>query len=39
MIECVGKFFGINTDADLYERLHHWWGDWSPARGECTAPP
>jgi hypothetical protein len=38
-IECVGKFFGIDTDKGLYEHFRRHYRDWFPALGACTAPP
>ena len=32
-IECVGEFFGIDTDKGLYEHFRRHWGDWFPALG------
>jgi hypothetical protein len=30
-IECVGEFWGIDTDKGLYEHFRRSWGDWFPA--------
>jgi len=30
-IECVGEFWGIDTDKGLYEHFCRHWGDWFPA--------
>ena len=30
-IECVGEFWGIDTDKGLYEHFRRYWGDWFPA--------
>ena len=30
-IECVGEFWGIDTDKGLYEHFRCHWGDWFPA--------
>jgi hypothetical protein len=30
-IECVGEFWGIDTDKGLYEHFRRHWGDWFPA--------
>jgi hypothetical protein len=30
-IECVGEFWGIDTDKGLYEYVRRSWGDWCPA--------
>jgi hypothetical protein len=30
-IECVGEFWGIDTDKGLYEYFRRCWGDWFPA--------
>jgi Transposase DDE domain len=30
-IECVGEFFGIDTDKGLYEHFCRYWSDWFPA--------
>jgi Transposase DDE domain len=32
-IECVGEFFGIDTDKGLYEHFRRYWGEWFPALG------
>jgi hypothetical protein len=32
-IECVGEFWGIDTDKGLYEHFRRHWGDWFPALG------
>jgi hypothetical protein len=32
-IECVGEFWGIDTDKGLYEHFRRSWGDWFPALG------
>jgi hypothetical protein len=32
-IECVGEFWGIDTDKGLYEHFCRSWGDWFPALG------
>jgi hypothetical protein len=32
-IECVGEFWGIDTDKGLYEHFRRAWGDWFPALG------
>jgi Transposase DDE domain len=32
-IECVGEFWGIDTDKGLYEHFRRCWGDWFPALG------
>jgi hypothetical protein len=32
-IECVGEFFGIDTDKGLYDHFRRSWGDWFPALG------
>jgi len=32
-IECVGEFWGIDTDKGLYEYFRRHWGDWFPALG------
>src|SRR5215208_7378356 len=32
-IECVGEFWGIDTDKGLYEHFRCHWGDWFPALG------
>ncbi|MFM9616166.1 IS982 family transposase [Streptomyces niveiscabiei] len=29
-IECVGEFFGIDTDSGLYDHFRRWWGEWFP---------
>ena len=38
-IECVGEFWGIDTDKGLYEHFRRHWGDWFPAWAVFTAPP
>jgi hypothetical protein len=30
-IECVGEFWGIDTDKGLYDHFRRHWGDWFPA--------
>ena len=30
-IECVGEFWGIDTDKGLYEHFCRYWADWFPA--------
>jgi Transposase DDE domain len=32
-IECVGEFWGIDTDKGLYEHFRRYWPDWFPALG------
>ena len=32
-IECVGEFWGIDTDKGRYEHFCRYWGDWFPALG------
>ena len=30
-IECVGEFWGIDTDKGLHDHFRRYWGDWFPA--------
>jgi hypothetical protein len=32
-IECVGEFWGIDTDKGLYDHFRRYWRDWFPALG------
>jgi hypothetical protein len=38
-IECVGEFWGIDTDKGLYEHFRRSWATGSRPWAGCTAPP